>query len=301
MAYEILWRVHAILMSTSFISMICAVVISIVWKKKKWRYKAHRALGIYAGISGVTALLAAVVMVQINSGYHLTSRHALGGAFTAVLLIATPLIALRIKTSKKKRLLKRVHKVLGYLTLLFMTVTIFFGLLFVGLINIPEKKKSSDIAEPKLSSLTEQAVNTVTVSGITLSWEIIGDYIEATLEAETEGWIAIGLNPEQMMQGADFIIGYVKDDEVFIQDDYGSWFTSHASDDSMGGSDDIEILGGEEKKGKTTIHFRRPLTSDDEFDHNIIRGETISVLFALGTKDDFTSMHKGRGKIDITF
>lgn len=137
MAYDILWRVHAILMSTSFLSMCCAVLISLIWKQKKWRYKAHRALGIYAGISGVIALLIAVVMVQIYSGYHLTSRHATGGAFTSLLLIATPLIALKIKTSKKKKLLKKVHKVLGYLTILFMAVAIFFGLLFVGLIYIP--------------------------------------------------------------------------------------------------------------------------------------------------------------------
>lgn len=301
MAYEILWRVHAILMSTSFLSMFCGVLISLIWKQKKWRYKAHRALGIYAGISGVTALIAAVVMVQINSGYHLTSRHALGGAFTAALLIATPLVALKIKTAKKKKLLKKVHKILGYLTLFFMAVSIFFGLLFVGLINIPEKEKSSVSGETQKSPITEETLNTVTVSGTTFSWEISDDYIEATIEAETEGWVAVGFNPDQMMEGADFIIAYVKEGKVFIRDDYGSGFITHESDVSLGGSEDLEILGGEEKNKKTSITFRRSLISDDEFDHSFTAGETITVLFAYGAKDDFSSMHRGRGSADITF
>jgi DOMON domain/Eukaryotic cytochrome b561 len=301
MAYEILWRVHAILMSSSFLSMCSAVLISLIWKQKKWRYKAHRALGIYAGVAGVVALITAVTMVQINSGYHLSSRHAIGGSVTALLLISTPLVALRIRKSKKKKMLKRIHKILGYMTLVFMAAAIFFGLLFVGLISLSEKPSQAVIKQEAKPLDSDSSMNQVSVSGITFSWELTEDFLDGTLEAETEGWIAIGLNPEQMMQGADFIIGYVKDDEVFIQDDYGSWLTSHVSDLSMGGQDDIQIIGGEESGGRTVIRFRKPLTSADEFDHNIIRGETISVLFALGTKDDFTSMHRGRGKADITF
>lgn len=137
MAYEILWRVHAVLMSTSFLSMLAGVLISLIWKQKKWRYKTHRALGLYAIASGGTALLTAVLMVQISSGYHFTSNHGIGGGITAVFLLTTPLIALRIKKSKNKKRLRLIHRILGYTTLLLMAGAIIFGLQFAGIISLP--------------------------------------------------------------------------------------------------------------------------------------------------------------------
>ena len=134
MAYEILWRVHAFLMTTAFISMVAAVLISLIWKKRKWRYKTHRTLGIYAGVAGVTALLTAFVMVQMSHGYHLSSQHAIGGALTGLLLMGTPMVGLHLRRFKNKKIGKALHKSLGYLTLLGMGSSIAFGLMMVGLL-----------------------------------------------------------------------------------------------------------------------------------------------------------------------
>lgn len=137
MAYDILWKSHAILMSTSFLALLSGILISLIYKKKKWRYKTHRNLGIIAGCTGITALLLAGIMVQVYSGVHFTSRHAIAGAVTALFLILTPLAGLRIRKSKKKKQLRTAHRVAGYITAAFMIFTILSGMIFAGVISLP--------------------------------------------------------------------------------------------------------------------------------------------------------------------
>ena len=136
MGYEYLWRIHAGLMASSFLAMVTGIVVSLFYKKRNWRFKTHKRLGIYAGTSGIAALLIAGIMVQIYNGVHFTSLHAVLGGISGVLLIATPQFGLAIKRSKKKKTVKNLHKTLGYGTALMMGVTIFSGLLFMGIVSI---------------------------------------------------------------------------------------------------------------------------------------------------------------------
>lgn len=134
-----------------------------------------------------------------------------------------------------------------------------------------------------------------------IAWEIEGDTIHIKMTAYTEGWIAIGIGAEMKMKGADIIIGYVKDGEVFIRDDYGNSPISHRADTSGGGEDNILSASGVESRGVTTIEFTIPLDSGDDRDNRIIPGKTYRVIYACGRKDNFTSIHSKRGSLEITF
>jgi len=309
--YDVLWRIHAVLMSISFTALTGGIVISRFYFKKKWRYKTHKKLGITAGITGVTGLLLALIMVQISSGVHLTSLHTLLGAVTGLLLILTPLAGLQIRKSKKKKQMKLSHRTMGYFTLLLAIFTILSGLLFTGILRLPSRETASAVpAETAVSSgQTDQkavsssnfSINQVQVGDILFSWRIENGYLEGELKSPGKGWVAVGFNPENLMQGADFVIGYVEDGNVYIRDDYGSWYTSHDSDISMNGSEDIEVLGGGEDESGTTIQFRKPLSSEDVNDHTFAIGEEIPVIFAYSNEDSFTGMHLKKGKAKIRF
>ena len=121
MTYDILWRIHAILMGTAFTALLSGILISHYFKKKKWRYKTHNRLGIFAGITSVAGLLLAVAMVQKSSGAHLTSPHTVAGAAAGLILIITPIVGLSIRKAKKKKLTKRFHKTMGYTTLILVS------------------------------------------------------------------------------------------------------------------------------------------------------------------------------------
>jgi hypothetical protein len=139
----------------------------------------------------------------------------------------------------------------------------------------------------------------VEVNGITFQWKTSEVALEGVLEAETDGWIAVGFDPSKGMQDANIIIGYVEDSTVFIRDDFGTWFTSHADDEGLGGTKDVSILGGSENGGKTVIEFSIHLDSQDAKDKPLIPGNEYTLILAYGAKDDFKGMHRKKGKAEI--
>ena len=137
--------------------------------------------------------------------------------------------------------------------------------------------------------------------GVTFEWSIDGDYMDITLKSQETGWVAVGFNPSFIMENADFYIGYVKDGQAYLRDDYGNRRTSHSADTTLGGTEDFTNLMGEETSQGTVISFRIPLDSGDSKDHKFVSGQEIPVLFAFSRKDNFTSIHSGKGKAMISF
>ncbi len=140
----------------------------------------------------------------------------------------------------------------------------------------------------------------VEVKGIIFQWKINEENIDIVLSAPTEGWIAVGFGPSKMMKDADFLIGYIKNNEVIMRDDFGSGNTKHKADTSLGGTDNITIKGGSETDGTTTLKFSIPLNSGDPMDKKLIQGSEYKLIFAYGRDDSFISYHKVRGGLLVT-
>jgi len=136
---------------------------------------------------------------------------------------------------------------------------------------------------------------------IIFQWKISDAVLEGIIAAPSDGWVSVGFNPSDMMKDANFIIGYVKDGEAFIRDDYGTRLTSHASDESEGGSSDVTLISGEEKEGWTILRFSLPLDSGDPLDGVIKTGDTTTLLLAYGGSDSFSGMHRQKAKKEIVF
>jgi len=135
------------------------------------------------------------------------------------------------------------------------------------------------------------------------SWEFLEDEIEFTVFAPTTGWIGIGFNPSQMMADAHYVLAYVSEGTVHARDDYGTGRTMHASDVSLGGTDDVRVISGEEADGMTRVVFALPLDSGDQYDVVFTQGETYKVLLAYGgnNANNFTGMHRKRTSLDVVF
>lgn len=134
------------------------------------------------------------------------------------------------------------------------------------------------------------------------AWKVEGDKLAVKMWAQTESWVGIGFNPTDMMKGANFILGYVKDGKVEIDDDFGTGATSHQSDEKLGGTSDVTVVGGSEEGGVTTIEFAMPVKSADKNDTEInVNGDNV-VLFAYGVgRDSFKSKHKFRAEYKVNF
>lgn len=150
---------------------------------------------------------------------------------------------------------------------------------------------------PPEVTVTEAGFKRVETIGMTLEWRVDGDMAEFIVTSPEQGWVGVGFDPQTSMRGADLIIGYVEaDGNIVIEDHYGDQLTTHVPDTELGGTDDVELIGGELTSDGTMLHFRRPLDSGDEYDNPLRPGETHTIMLAYGTANDLTSDHGTRNR-----
>ncbi|TVR57188.1 MAG: hypothetical protein EA426_12600 [Spirochaetaceae bacterium] len=134
-------------------------------------------------------------------------------------------------------------------------------------------------------------------SGFTFTWKIDGDEIEATISAPTTGWVSVGFNPTNRMQGATYVIGYVQGENVSIRHDWGHTPTGHQAVTAAGGTSRVTSLGGREQAGRTELSFKLPLDPGDRFFSALKAGEENTVIWAFGPNgsNNYTAYHAQRG------
>ncbi|WP_300671187.1 DOMON domain-containing protein [Desulfoluna sp.] len=152
------------------------------------------------------------------------------------------------------------------------------------------------ISAAGVSLAGEEALDHTLVDGpLVFSWTVGDGALRVKLTGKTTGWVAVGFNPDKMMKGADFIMGYVKDGKVKVTDHFGNGERNHKADTRVGGRNDLTRTSGSEKEGVTEIFFTLPLKSGDPNDKELDPEAMTTVLLALGSgRDSFRSVHKFR-------
>lgn len=139
--------------------------------------------------------------------------------------------------------------------------------------------------------------------GIRLWWRNDETYVYLVMEGDTSGWVSVGIAPEQGMQGANYIFGYVENGEAKIWDAYGTAPTgpNHPPDEELGGTNDIVTYRGLEENGITRFEVQIPLDSGDDFDKALEPGLSYPIIVAMGNEDDFDAFHikYARGELQL--
>jgi len=139
------------------------------------------------------------------------------------------------------------------------------------------------------------------IDNFALWWANDADTLYMAMQGPTTGWVAVGLDPENRMQGANMIIGAVVDGAPVIYDAIGlaPVGPNHPEDTAQGGTVDVLAFGGIEQDGQTLIEFQIPLDSGDAYDKPLTPGQTYRVIVATGESDDISSAHTFRGSTEI--
>jgi len=153
---------------------------------------------------------------------------------------------------------------------------------------------------PVAQTLDDAGYWVITSANITLRWRVNGQNLDVILSAPTSGWVAVGFDPTSMMRDANFVLTEVNDGVAVARDDYGTGLTSHASDVSLGGTDNVTNLTGTETGGTTEVSFTIPLDSGDEFDRPLEPGAAYRVLLAYSVSSDLSVKHTQRTAVEIT-
>jgi len=131
-----------------------------------------------------------------------------------------------------------------------------------------------------------------------LFWRIEGRLIHMAISAQTEGWVAVGLDPVVVMDDADMILGWVEGDRsVHIMDAHSLGPNGpFIPDERTGGTDDILAYAGVERAGCTTIEFSRLLDTGDRSDAPINPGGGNKIVWAYASDDDITGKYERFGQ-----
>lgn len=92
------------------------------------------------------------------------------------------------------------------------------------------------------------------------------DYIEFTMDADTTGYLSLGLSTTGSMSQSDMYTGWVVGTTVSLFDVYSPDKNQPLLDTAQGGTSDVRGISGSEANGKTTITFRRNLVTNDPKD-----------------------------------
>lgn len=141
----------------------------------------------------------------------------------------------------------------------------------------------------------------VAAGEVTVAWTLEEDQIHMELSAETEGWVSVGIDPEDAMGGADIIIGAVKNGKVRIEDHYADRKRGHSADEKLGGENHVMNQEGKEKDGVTTISFTRSVAAAEQWDKPFNTSGKTRVMVAHGSRDSFVATHRYRAVYDIDF
>jgi hypothetical protein len=127
-----------------------------------------------------------------------------------------------------------------------------------------------------------------------VSHTISGDLLYMAVEAETEGWVAVGFDPGAIMNNADMVFGWVVDGTAFSKDCFSIGPTGpHPPDTELGGTSDIAEYAVTEADGRTILEFSRNLSTGDEYDKDISEG--MKIIWAYGLTDDEDMYHDRAG------
>jgi DOMON domain len=132
-----------------------------------------------------------------------------------------------------------------------------------------------------------QDFKATTVNGMTFQWRFEKDYLQCRATAPTNGWVALGFNTKDELNGTNLIMGAVVQDYVTIDDRFIVKPGDHRSITDLGGSEALVNRSGKEVNGTTTVSFSIPLSVNDKFHHNLHEGKEYYVLMAYSQEDDF--------------
>jgi hypothetical protein len=133
-------------------------------------------------------------------------------------------------------------------------------------------------------------------------WMHDGEFLYLAMEGDTTGWVSVGINPQNGMQGANYLFGYVENGEALIWDAYGTAPTgaNHPPDEDLDGTNDIVTFSGVEEDGVTRFEVQIPLDSGDEYDQPLEPGNSYPIIIAIGDADDFNGYHRRYDRGELT-
>lgn len=150
-----------------------------------------------------------------------------------------------------------------------------------------------------LASIMMQEPKQVSRNNMEVSWKYDAQRIWIEMSAPTDGWIAIGFNESKEISGNYLLMGRVRDGRAELVEHSTLSAGNYKPITQLGGSIQVQDVGGEENENRTRIKFSLPLKAIDAYRKDLAHGHEYVLLMAFSREDDFQHHSMMRTAVEI--
>ncbi len=133
---------HMSIMLVFLLLTTAGIITAKFFKKRNTNWiKIHKTLMLSGVLSAFLGIGWIIYVVQSEQGLHFYASHTFLGLGTFILALTAPILGI-LFTSKKtnkdlKSVLRRFHRIIGWVSLILIVITVFTGFLLSGILSLP--------------------------------------------------------------------------------------------------------------------------------------------------------------------
>jgi hypothetical protein len=133
----------------------------------------------------------------------------------------------------------------------------------------------------------QEKMRTISQNGMKISWTYKNDRIFFEMEAQTDGWVAIGFNDQEGMAGTYLIMGNVINGKASVVEHYTISAGNYKKFSDLGANNSVKDVQGSENKQHTKLQFSLPIKSSTQYSKDLSHEKEYIFLLAFSQEDDF--------------
>lgn len=127
----------------------------------------------------------------------------------------------------------------------------------------------------------------VSKNDMKVEWRYRGDRLLISMSAPTQGWVTVGFNEREGLQGAYLLMGRVTKKGAEVVEHSTLYPGNYQSFESLGLASTVADVYGAQSKTSSMLRFSIPITREGKCGKNLSPGKTIHMVLAYSQSDDF--------------
>lgn len=143
------------------------------------------------------------------------------------------------------------------------------------------------------------SISVVEKNDMMVTWWHEDDRIFFEMRAPTDGWVAIGFNSTENVEGAYLLMGSVQYDVTEVVEHYTISPGNYKPITELGAEAQLDDVFGTQTDSLTTIEFSVPVTAFSDYQKDLSVGNTYVMILAYSQEDDFQHHSIMRTSVDV--
>ena len=135
--------------------------------------------------------------------------------------------------------------------------------------------------------MAQKSSQQIEKNGMLVKWYHRNSRVHFEMSAPTLGWVTVGFNGQEGMQGAYLLMGRVRNKQAEVAEHFSLSPGNYRTIADLGEQPLVNEVKGKEENQTTTIRFSIPSSASDAYRKDLSSGNELTMILAFGREDDF--------------